>query len=62
MVTKLPWLLVTSLFIKVNASPHQATYAGLLYYSVIKGYYLYPEYLKTEVNNNISKNIVIHIY
>ena len=30
---------------------------GLLYYSVIKGYYPYPEYLKTE-ENDISKNIV----
>ena len=27
MVIKLPWLLVTSLFIKVNASPYQAIYA-----------------------------------
>ena len=35
-------------------------YITKLYYSVIKGYYPYPEYLKTEENDNIcSSNIFV---
>ena len=35
-----------------------AYYITQLFYSVIKGYYSYPEYLQTE-ENDISKNIIV---
>ena len=44
--------------IHISRRLHPLLVTDLLYYSVIKGYYPYPEYLQTE-ENHISKILYI---